>query len=496
MKSILISFFLFLFFGQFSAQTTPYTLAGRGVGTTFISDYHSLGINSSALGWPLEYEGKKITFSTGETYIYLQSDSLNKQKFKNFSDIIKTQVNNQSIDTTTIQGILSSTVGYAKAGVNMRANLLWLGGSYKTNKIGGFAFSMTEDYGFSGKLNTNNANAFFQGNWQNLIDSASTVVNGDTSRIAYSQNLAADTAAGIYSIHLANPLDINNYTLGTNAGLVWNRNFNFGYGVKLLGDDSTFAVYGGLGVRYIQSMAYYDLQSDAGGLRVNSSLSPTSLNYNGFITQINPFNFSSIGGFFSKPVGKGYGVDFSASVIIARKIRLALAVNNLGSVKYENYKYTGNTALPQEIAISDYDPNNSAANVQALLAGSQLLTFEGKETLTVANAANFRFGASFKPFKQLHVGIDFVAPFDKDNPVSQQNGVFALGLDFRPVKFISLNAGFINGGIYQGYIPVGLNVILGGGTYEFGISSQDIVHFLTKNGNSVSMAFGFARIRI
>jgi Family of unknown function (DUF5723) len=495
MKKILLLHLAFISVLQVFSQTMPYTVVGRGVGTTFVTDYHSLGINSSALGWKSDYDGKKITLSTGESYIFFQSDSLNKQKFKNFGDLIRTQVTNKTIDTASIQSILNSTVGYAKAGVNTRANLLWLGASYKTNRIGGFAFSMTEDYGFSGKLNTSNAALFFQGNWQNLIDSASTVVNGDSLRVAFSQNLGADTASGIYSIHLTNPFDINNYTLGTSVGLVWNRNYNFGYGVKLLGKDSTFAVYGGLGFRFIQSMAYYDLKSDASGLNVNSSLSPTSLNFDGLITQVNPFNFSTIGGFFSKPVGKGFGVDLSASVIIWDKIRVAAAVNNIGSVKYKNFKYKGNTALPQEIAISNFDPENSAANVQALLAGSQLLTFEGEEEITVANASNFRFGASFRPIKQLHVGIDFVAPFDKENPLAQQNGIFALGIDFRPVKFLSLNAGFINGGIYQGYIPAGINFILGEGRYEFGISSQDIVQFISKNGNSVSAAFGFARFR-
>lgn len=33
----------------------PYTGVGRGVVATFFSDYHSLGINSSTLGWPLDW---------------------------------------------------------------------------------------------------------------------------------------------------------------------------------------------------------------------------------------------------------------------------------------------------------------------------------------------------------------------------------------------------------------------------------------------------------
>ncbi len=495
MKILFAFSFTLLFIVEIQGQTSPYTAVGRGVATTFVSDYHSLGINSSALGWTSEYENKKFTFSTSEVFFSFQSDSLNKQKFKNFGDILKTQVNNRTIDSSSIQSILNSTLGYAQAGVNIRAHLLWFGGAFRSNRLGGFAISIQEDYGFSLKMNTNNAALFFHGNWQNLIDSASTVVNGDSLRIAFSNNLDADTAAGIYSLHLTNPLDLDSYTQGTRVGLIWNRNYNIGWGRKIFGNDSSFALYGGIGARYIQSMAYYQLVSENDGLQVNSSLSPTSLNFNGFLSQVNPLNFSSIGGFFAKPVGEGYGIDLSASIILWNKLKVAAAVNNIGQVKYTQHKYTANNALPQEIAIDHFDPNNSAANVRTLLKSQQLLEYEGKTEVMVNNAAHFRFGASFRPIRQINVGFDFVAPFDKENPLSHPNGIIAFGADFRPFKVISLNVGYISGGAFQGYIPAGVNIILRDGRYEFGVSSQDMVHLITKNGNSVSAAFGFARFR-
>ncbi|MGJ8661636.1 MAG: hypothetical protein ACSHXL_06335, partial [Bacteroidota bacterium] len=91
--------------------------------------------------------------------------------------------------------------------------------------------------------------------------------------------------------------------------------------------------------------------------------------------------------------------------------------------------------------------------------------------------------------------IDMVAPFNRDNATSIQNPIFAVGVDFRPVKWVSLNAGVVSGGVYTGNVPMGINFILGNGSYEFGIASRDIVRFLTNNGNSVSTAFGFARVR-
>ncbi|MDG1657530.1 MAG: hypothetical protein P8H56_03010, partial [Crocinitomicaceae bacterium] len=58
-----------------------------------------------------------------------------------------------------------------------------------------------------------------------------------------------------------------------------------------------------------------------------------------------------------------------------------------------------------------------------------------------------------------------------------------------------LSAGYLGGGLYKHNIPIGVNFILGGGTYEFGISSRDVLSFFLDDSNSISTAFGFARVR-
>ena len=63
------------------------------------------------------------------------------------------------------------------------------------------------------------------------------------------------------------------------------------------------------------------------------------------------------------------------------------------------------------------------------------------------------------------------------------------------MKWLQLSAGYFGGGVYRRNIPVGINFILGDGTYEVGISSRDALSFFLKDGNSVSTAFGFARVR-
>ena len=57
-------------------QGVAYPAVGKGVATTFVTDYHSNGINSSMLGWGTGYEGKRFTMGTTEFSLGLYSDQL------------------------------------------------------------------------------------------------------------------------------------------------------------------------------------------------------------------------------------------------------------------------------------------------------------------------------------------------------------------------------------------------------------------------------------
>lgn len=71
--------------GSVVAQTqySAYTAVGKGVATTFLNDYQSLGINSSALGWGSPYEGKSWTLGTQEFAFGMTSPNLDKDKLGN-----------------------------------------------------------------------------------------------------------------------------------------------------------------------------------------------------------------------------------------------------------------------------------------------------------------------------------------------------------------------------------------------------------------------------
>ncbi|MCR9173034.1 MAG: DUF5723 family protein [bacterium] len=495
MRSSLLTLVL-IFSGFFSFSQTQgisYTAVGRGVATSFVTDYHSLGINSSALGWGNEY-GKRTTMGTTEFNLGFYSDSLDADKLKSLYQAIRNEIRDKDEEPADWQTQQQNARDYLESGIAIDASYNWMGMSYYNEKLGGIAFNIGEHYNWYSRLSEETSDIIFEGKLSDYFDQLTIVIGGDTSVIANDPNLSEDTLAAVIEGTISVPLELSEITRGSRIKFTWNRHYNIGYGRKLFGDDSTFAIYGGIGGRFIQSMAMMDLQSDENGIRAYSSISPSyDIDY-GSIAALNPSNFTASGA-IPKPVGTGYGVDLSASARIGGFITLSAAVNNIGSVTYTRNVYSVNDTLVGSLSLAGLNDANITNSVEQLLQDGGILSLEGEEKYKVTNAANFRLGGDINLWKKVRVGIDVVAPFDRDNPGSLANAVYSVGGEFRPMKWLSLSAGYFGGGIYAHNIPVGINFILGGGTYEFGISSRDALTFFTEGSNSISTAFGFARVR-
>nr|WP_299207361.1 DUF5723 family protein [uncultured Brumimicrobium sp.] len=470
-------------------QGIAYTAVGKGVATTFLTDYHSLGINSSALGWGSGFEDKKFTFGTTELSMGISSPSLDKTRLKNAMMGIKNQMTGNG-NGFNFEQQREAAGDYAESGIAVNASFNWFGASYQSEKFGGIAFSVNEHYDWFSQLNEQTTDIIFRGKLSSVFDSLTIAMNGDTTTISNRENISNDTLASVISGEINNPLLVSDITRGSRVKFLWNRHFNIGYGRKILGDPEKFALYAGVGARYIQSVAMFDMDSNNDGLSVNAAVSPF-FNIN-FGTGQNTSN----SGVMPESVGKGFGLDFSASVVLFDKIRLAAAVNNIGSVTYKRDAYSVQDTLLGTYRLPGLDNAAIPEIMNELSDVGGLLRFEEQEEIVISNPANFRLGGSIAMFdKKLNVGFDVVAPFNKDNPGSLQNAVVSFGGDIRPIKWLQLSAGYFGGGAYEHNIPVGVNFILKGGAYEFGISSRDALSFFLKDANSISTAFGVARIR-
>jgi len=495
MRSILLATALTMigFSAISQTQGISYTAVGRGVATTYVTDYHTLGINSSALGWGNEY-GKKFTMGSSEFNLGFYSDSLSADRLKELYKAIRNDIRDEGQDTAAWQTQQQYARDYVESGVAIDASFNWMGFSYHNEKLGGIAFNIGEHYNWYSKLNEQTSELIFEGRLSDYFDQFTVVFGTDTSTIQNTSNLSEDTLAAVIQGTITNPVPLSDITNGSKLKFTWNRHYNVGYGRKIFGNDSTFAIYGGIGGRFIQSMAMVDLESNSSGVYMYSALSPSyDIDY-GAIANVNPSTFTG-GGAIPKPVGMGYGLDFSMSAKILGFLKVSAAVNNLGSVTYTRNVYRVKDSIVGSMDLAGLANYNVTNSVQQLLEEGGILSLEGEEKYTVANAANFRMGASIDLWKKASFGIDVVAPFDKDNPGSIANAVYSVGAEIRPVKWLSLTAGYFGGGIYANNIPVGINFILGGGTYEFGVSSRDALTFFLDGSNSISTAFGFARVR-
>ncbi len=473
-------------------QGVAFPTVGKGVATPFVTDYHCLGINVSGLGWGTGYEGKRFTMGSSEFGFGIYSDSLTSDKLKNLTKTLWSQARNKNQTPIDYQAQAAAAADYAQAGISINVDFNWAGFSFQSEKFGGIAFNVRENYQWYSKLNQQTTDLLFRGKLSSYFDSLTVVFGTDTTTIANNANLSSDTLGAVINGNIAVPLKLSDITRGSSVKMVWNRSYNFGYGRKIIGKDSVFVLYGGIGGRVIQSMAMFNLESDDNGLYMYSSISPSfDINY-GNVSGSNVLNYK---GGIPPAVGTGYGVDLALSAILFSKLKVAVAVNNIGAVTYTRNVYTVKDTLFGNFSLAGLDAANITNSVNQLLRDGGLLTLQGEEKFKMANAADFRFGASFEPFKQLRFGFDLVAPLNIDNPGSIQNAIFSFGGDIRPVKWLSLSAGYYGGGIYKNNIPVGITFILKDGAYECGISSRDALTFFTKNSNSISTAFGFARFR-
>lgn len=493
---ILFSFaFIFLSF-NFLAQTqgSAYTAVGKGVATTFVTDYHSLGINSSALGWGTGYKDKHFTLGMTEFSMGIYSDSLSSDKLSSLFRTIRNQVTGKTVTADEWRDQVQNAADYFRTGVSMDATYNWLGFSYQNEKLGGIAFSIQERYNWYSRLSEDVSNISFVGNSSQMFNEYTVVYGNDTTTIQNDGNVSEDTLAHVVSGTLATPFSISDITKGTDIKFSWNRHFNFGYGRKLFG-DSTFALFAGIGGRYISSAAMFDFESNDAGLSLNSSVSPNyDIDY-GEISTTNSSNYKEKGSLLPKAVGSGYGIDLSLSARLFNKLKIGLAVNNIGSVIYKRNVYSVKDSLITEVRLDGLENNNITHVMDQMLKDDGILNLVGEEKVSVNNAANIRLGGSLEFGKIASVGIDIIAPFDKTAPGSIQNPVYSIGGEIKPIKWVALSAGYYGGGIYKHNIPVGVNFILGNGKYEFGISSRDALSFFLQNSNSISAAFGMVRMR-
>ena len=318
MKKLLFLWFCLLgiiVFGQ--TEYIAYPAAGKGVASTFVTDYHALGINPANLGWR-QYEDKKVTIGTTETGFSLYSDVLSKQTLRTS---LKNAVRNKNLDEFTAEESLNYAKEFASTNLVFNFDNNEFGFAYQGKIFGGFAFSMRTRATWSSNFNLNFSEVIFSGAQASYFDSLSYFNGTDTIKIENTGTLSPDSVLNVVAGHASIPLNVSDIFEGTHIRLSWNREFHFGYGrriLKLL--DDKIEIFAGVGIRYIQGIGYMDFGVEDSKLKLISSFSPGfNINY-GLVALTNPSAITdNVKGLFRSKVGEGWGLDIGLNATILNK---------------------------------------------------------------------------------------------------------------------------------------------------------------------------------
>lgn len=492
-KYYIFVFILSTLTGFSQLENSSFTNAGRGCATTFATDYEALGINPANIGWASKYEGKKFTMGFAEFGVSVSSDALSKDQLRNtiFSVI---QGNSKNL---SYQDKVNAASSFTQAGTTMNIDASVFGAALTTKKAGGFAFRINDHMQLYTQFGSNAANLFFLGKTSSIFDSLTIVTSaGTTQNIGNHPNLSPDSAKMVTQGYSNAPQLLSKVLNGSEMKLTWTREYNFSYGRKIIGSDSIFALYGGIGIKYVQGLALIDVQSKNNQLSGYSSVSPAfGINYGAAAAEANQVTQS---GGLPKTVGNGYGFDFGLNTIIKKKLKIGLALNNVGSIIWKGNTYTMKDTFivkTTNAGLQNYNIISQLSNMFGSGVGS-LINLKPAQNITTQLPGMLRAGASILLGKIAEVGVDFVMPVTSNSvPGSIQNPVISLGGDLMPVKWFKFQAGFVHGGNYGNQIPIGIMFIGKGGAYEAGIASRDVITFFTQHGPNISLSMGFMRMR-
>lgn len=468
MKHVLPFLLAILLSGYTVAQTeiSSFNATGSGYSTASLTDYQCLGINPANLGW--KHNDHKMNLGFLEFAGSVYSEPLTKKELLHnllgnpitLSDAEKADAAKKFVDTQLFGS----------------ASLMWIGFSYQDEKIGGFAFNIRERLLWNSKLNKDAANFLYLGYNDPYFDSL-VVENNDT--VGYSTD--PRYASNIYN--------------GTDQQFLLYREFNFGYGRKVVEKDN-FTFYMGIGIKYIMGygMTQYYQDDNGNNLVGYSALSPA------FGVDYDTPTPSQLEGNGYQKVGSGFGFDIGTTFeLLQKKLMISLSVVDIGSINWDGNVYEGNNGRVWKINTKGIDNYNIFEQGELIdsdnLAGDPD-EWTGLQDKKIELATTMRGGMKYKIDEKFECGLDVLVPFKTEMPGSYLAPVYGVGGKYRPAEWVDISLGVVTGGKCGTNLPFGVTfypVNKESTMWTLGVATRDLITMFSNNNPTVSAAFGFLR---
>ncbi len=444
-------------YGAFNATGASYSVSS-------LTDYQSLGINPANLGWKRNINDFNLGFL--EIGASLYSEPLNKKQI--FNDLFNKsdQFQNQAERNEAISNFTDARLWGSQS-------LTLIGFSYQDDKFGGIAFTIREQLRWNSMLNGQASEFLFEGYNAPYFDIDSIAPDGDTIGIASNPELASK---------LYHPTDMSH---------IFYTEYVIGYGRKLF-EKENFTFYAGVDIKYLQGygmIQYYNPNNNE--VVGYQALCPA------YGVEWDKPTPSAMSGSGLKTAGTGFGFDIGLSFLIYKKVKVAFALNDIGSIKWDGNVYEGSNAdirIMESNGLNSYDIFRESGGI--ISDNSNLGEWEGLADKKVSLPMHMRFGAQYSIIDKVEVGVEWYQPLKKDVPGSYEKSIVSVGAKYDPANWVQISAGGTFGG-YAGFnLPFGLlfkPVNKESSTWELGVATRDFISLFKNDNPTVSIAFGFLR---
>jgi hypothetical protein len=206
---------------------------------------------------------------------------------------------------------------------------------------------------------------------------------------------------------------------------------------------------------------------------------------------------SQIEGQGLKTAGLGYGFDFGLSFEIYKQARIAMAINDIGSILWDGNVYEGENVPVYSIetpGIDSYDIFTESGGI--VVDNDYLGEWKGVMERRIKLPMHTRLGANYQAIDKLTVGLEVLIPLEKEVPGALLNEYYAAGVQYVPSSWFQLSGGFTYGGGFGFKIPMGVTfrpMNTEKTLWEVGFASRDMITWFKNDDPMVSFVFGFLR---
>ncbi|MCK4678453.1 MAG: hypothetical protein KAT48_10005, partial [Bacteroidales bacterium] len=200
-----------------------------------------------------------------------------------------------------------------------------------------------------------------------------------------------------------------------------------------------------------------------------------------------------------KKVGNGFGIDIGTTVQLYDNLKISLAINDIGSIKWNGNVYTGNDTRVWSIDTDGLDNYNIFEQGQLIESDNHPddpNEWVGVDETKLKLPMNLRGGASYRFNDLVEAGFDVYVPLGDKVPGVYESTVFGIGGRLNPAEWVQISLGVVTGGKFGTNVPVGISfypVKNDETTWEIGFATRDMITNFKQNNPTVSAAFGFLR---